>query len=479
MIRLSLNEKSLTPEIPMALGGDVMGSPALGFDTLTGGSIRIPSTDTRYGATWGGEITPSDLEYANRREPIGHFTTAFIAKDVFDNWFELDDPKTKDKKDPELDLKVQKLLIALKAKKVLTEALEYERTFGYSLIVGKFDDATAQGKISAQQMLTKPLTANSKLLKIVAYSKKQVTSTGKEKKINSDRFGQPVEYRLNRGPGHKRLRVHYTRVIRIETRTGGVSALDAIWNDITAFSNIRWGLAQFLWRMGSPFMELKLHGYKPQQLRELRDSNIFGDLMTRTYILTNETMDVNIVGAAGAAINPEPYTKTIMESMSAGTRIPEPSFRGAQAGALTGSEVNEREYFKLISTVQSDVEDDVRQLITWACMSSEDEELKNLKDYLITWLGGVELGDLKKAQIELIKEQANQIRLQYMKVNEVRKLNEIKEELSDEEVAQLKGQVTPQLPFGMETELPGLEGNIQVTTATGETFLVKKLKELS
>ena len=200
--------------------------------------------------------------------------------------------------------------------------------------------------------------------------------------------------------------------------------------------------------------------------------------MSRTHGLINEDMEFKFEGALGAALNPAPYVTPVLESMAIGTRIPEPILRGAQAGALTGSEVNEREYFKLISTVQSDVEPDIRQLIKWLLLGVDDEELTGLEEFDFVWMGGVELGDLAKAQIDLVKEQANQIRLQYMKVNEVRSLNEIEGELSEEEVAQLKGTITPQLPFGMETEVPGLPDLIQVTTPTGETFLVRKLKKL-
>ena len=190
---MSLNRKLKNEsDVPIALGGDLMKSPAMGFtgDALVGGSIRIPITASEYGATFGGEISDTDREYAALREPIGHFTVYFVAKDVFDNWFEIDDPATEDEKDPELDKKIQTLLKQVNAKKVLTEALEYERTYGYSLIVGQFNDAESQTDLS------QPLTAGSELLKIVAYSKKQVTSIKKDKDINSNRFGKPLELSL-------------------------------------------------------------------------------------------------------------------------------------------------------------------------------------------------------------------------------------------------------------------------------------------
>ncbi|MEM3161537.1 MAG: hypothetical protein QW056_00920 [Candidatus Bathyarchaeia archaeon] len=56
---------------------------------------------------------------------------------------------------------------------------------------------------------------------------------------------------------------------------------------------------------------------------------------------------------AGRALDPEPYYTPIMENTSVGTSIPMAVLRKVQAGALAGSEVNQREYLKHISVCQS------------------------------------------------------------------------------------------------------------------------------
>jgi hypothetical protein len=92
--------------------------------------------------------------------------------------------------------------------------------------------------------------------------------------------------------------------------------------------------------------------------------------------------------------------------------------RGSQAGALTGSEVNEREYFKVISDAQSRYEPSVRQLIDAliACGQIQTQ----VKDYKIVWFGGFELSDTQKAQIALNFAQAREKMLNWMMIDEVR-----------------------------------------------------------
>ena len=132
----------------------------------------------------------------------------------------------------------------------------------------------------------------------------------------------------------------------------------------------------------------------------------------------SEKQTLDFKGVAGRALNPEPYCNPIMESLSTGTGIPLAILRGSQAGALTGSEVNEREYFKVISDAQSRYEPSVRELIDAliACGQIKTQ----VKDYKIVWLGGFELSEVEKAQIELNYAQAREKMLSWMTVDEVR-----------------------------------------------------------
>ncbi|PIX31702.1 hypothetical protein COZ60_03115, partial [Candidatus Bathyarchaeota archaeon CG_4_8_14_3_um_filter_42_8] len=85
---------------------------------------------------------------------------------------------------------------------------------------------------------------------------------------------------------------------------------------------------------------------------------------------------------------------------------------------LAGSEVNEREYFKLISDCQSRYEPGIMDLIDRLM------ETKQIPDvhYRINWVGGFEVNPRDKAAAELDRIRGLQIMTGWMTVNEIREV---------------------------------------------------------
>jgi hypothetical protein len=444
-------------------------------------SIRIPQVSTSLGAGFGDEISDSDREFAAEREPVAHFIVYGVAADVIDKWFHIDDVDT-EKADPKLDQAFQKALHSLHAKRELLKALELERLHGWSLIVGGFSDAQDTEKLRI------PKRNGSQLLQLAVYPKTAVHVESKDENPASPRFGEPIIYRLDRGGG-KYLFVHYTRCKKAQTRTNGKSVLDPIWDDITCGRNIRWAAAQWMYRYGSGFPVIKFPaGTTYEQLEDYESGGAFSDIMSRTYLLTvqnsiaeNDGMDINFIGAEGKTLNPKPFFETNDEQISKGTGIPQPKLVGAQAGAVTGSELNQQEYYKIISRIQSFFEDSVRWVIDSLIESRQVKitrqqgapdkikkvfrrfadgikhiitgidckQIDNLStfDYNIVWNSPFELSEIDETQVALQKAQADQIRLQYMTVDEVRALNDL-DPLPDGQGATLATKSQPQnTPF--------------------------------
>ena len=428
-------------EITRAKTGTIISQDTLAKMALdSAGSIRIPQASVSGGAGFGDSITDDDREWAVNREPVAYRVTYMVADDVFDKWFTVDDPETEGG-DPDMDRKIQKALRGLEAQSILSDALALERTYGWSLILGAFSDAQSTTDLS------KELKEGSELTDLAVYPKTRVTSIERDRDPESERFGEPVTYNVDRGSG-KRLRVHHTRTIHVQTRPTGLSVLDPVWDDLTNLRNIRWGMGQTIYRYGSGFPVLTLNGKTLEQIQAYVESGYFSNLMSRTYLLKNESMDIDFKGVQGSALNPEPYYKAILENLSAGTGIPEALLRGAQAGALTGSEVNEREYFKVISSIQSKVEPIVRQLITWILPQATGEVV----DFEVNWRGGFEPSEKDKAATELMHQQARELETRYKTLDEVRMSEGLKE-----------------LPSGLGTAVLGLAKTQQASQFSGAT----------
>ncbi len=379
-----------------------------------GTSLGIRGAGESSQATFGEPINTSDLLFAVKREPVAHRVVFTVAHDIFDNWFEAEE--VADAPNENLNDQVQAALSALNAKSVFTEMAIFERLYGWAIIV--------IGYVDHAENLGDPVEKPSEIRELAAYAPTQfsVHSSDEDTDPNSPRFGLPVHYTLSRGRGAERVKVHYTRVIHFATRLldhpyKGLSVLEPVYDDLTVLRNIRWGMGQTLYRYGSGFPDIEIQGATKKQLDEFEASQQFKNLNARTYFLHNEKQKVEFKGLQGRTLDPEPYYVPIMENLSAGSGIPMAILRGAQAGALTGSGVNEREYFKMISDAQSRYEPGLRQLID---LLMEAGQIPQVEEYEIGWLGGFEVNPIDKSAIEVNNARADTLREDFLTVNELR-----------------------------------------------------------
>jgi len=121
----------------------------------------------------------------------------------------------------------------------------------------------------------------------------------------------------------------------------------------------------------------------------------------------------------------------------------------------------------LISDEQTAYEDGIRELINIIASTTEPEG--KIPDYAFNWKSTFELTEEKKADIELKKLQALQIKMEFMKRNEIRKeydpeLTELSEEEGGNEIA---GRSTPK-------QAPSF-----IPESEGDSFLVTRVNKRS
>jgi len=185
------------------------------------------------------------------------------------------------------------------------------------------------------------------------------------------------------------------------------------------------------------FADVTLKGKKSQrQLDNFETDNNLSALDARSHFLHGSDSKVEWIGAKGKALDPEPYANISLESLSCGSRIPVSHLRGATAGTLAGSEVNDREYWSGIAMQQSLLERVIWDLID---RLMDVGQIDRVVDYNLVWPSGFELSDQTVSEIELRDAQTLKLKLEWMTVNEVR----------DE-------QGLDQLPDGAGQVVPGL-----------------------
>lgn len=440
-------------------------------DTVPHGQgIQIPRSGTGGGGEYGADITDTLRTFAITREPVAYRTVFTVAHDIFDNWFELElEGEESNVKSKAFDKTLQKKLSELHAKQELTRMAVFERGYGWAILV--------LGYIDAAESLKDPLTSPQGLQEIKAYGPPQiqVDDGDLDNDIKSARFGLPVYYHIRRADKMQGdLIVHYTRVIHFATRLinhdwKGQSVLDPVWDDLNVLRNIRWGMGQTMYRYGSGFPDITFTGAELDDINDWIDSGAFQNLNARTYFAHSEDQILEFKGLQGRALDPMNYYLPPMEHISAGTGIPLAVLRGVQAGALTGSEVNQMEYYGLISDEQSGYEHGIQLLIN-AIMNVLPEA--ETVDFQFNWLGGFELDEEKQANIKLLEAQELQIRGQWHTRNELRKMedpdvDDLSEEQGGEEI------LGKTLPFGNNEK----QENPLEQMKEGASFLVTEMSK--
>ena len=366
---------------------------------------------TGFTAEFGQPITNADITRALRRIPIAHRIVFAVAHDIFDNWFEVE-PLEESVDKEKFNEQVQKVLLLLDAKDVFTRAAVFERAYGWSIVVIGYQDKAST--------LKEPVQQPEKIVSLEAYGPQSMEEPEIDMDEGSERFGLPKTYKI-RVAEAKTVEVHHSRVIHFATRLldnpwKGISVLEPVWDVLTCLWNELWGMGQTMHRYGSGFPVVTVKGVPRSKVEEYERQA--GPLTAKTQLWCDENTTIEFKGLAGRALDPEPYYTPMMENISAGTSIPMAILRGAQAGQLAGSEVNEREYFKLISDCQSRYEPGIMELID---RLMETGQIPNVH-YRINWLGGFEINPRDKAAAELDRVRALQLMTNWMTVNEIRQL---------------------------------------------------------
>jgi hypothetical protein len=387
------------------------------YDSVPFASLRTPSTRGLFGS----KIDDRELLFAVQREPAAFRIVFGVAKDTLDNWFTIELVDKDDK--GAVNAAVQKELNRLQAKWKFIKLLTLKRLFGYSLLLKGYEDsaATLEAKVSDK---------TAKIAYIEPYSKLEINRFVDVDDPKDDRDGYPAFYVMKKSAGlaSNQIRVHYTRAILcssliVDHRYLGWSVLQALYDDLTGYRYMRYGLYQTMIRYGSGFPDVTLKGPEADQkaIDAFIASGQFDNLNGMKYFVHNETQQLEFKGFAAATLNPINYYQIALETLSMGSGIPEPVLKGSQAGAITGSEINERAYFKVISDEQTDFEYVIRDLVDsillYLELSSEEDPL----DYKIVWKPSYEPTQKEKAELDFLNAQTAEKELLCKTVDEVRK----------------------------------------------------------
>jgi len=306
-----------------------------------------------------------------------------------------------------------------------------------------------------------------KLLLLTPYPWSRVNVSKYDTDDSSFRFGKPLVYEIERGDGGT-LKVHWSKIIHDAPRifddpVEGMSVVQILYDDATAFRNMRWGLYQTIFRYGSGFPHIHLPGATRKQIQDMINAGEFDYINSRGFFVTGGKGDdketIDFIGVQGVTLNPDPYLKMSFENFSLASRIPQDIFKGVSAGRITGSEFNERNYYKYISGEQNSKTPVVRSLVDRLLATGQIEPADGRvkfppgSEYVVEWYSAFELNEVDQTRIALWKSTTYKNYGAFMMVDEIRALEKLKP-LKDE-----KGQVVLEL---RRLEVQAMKGSPQV-----------------
>ena len=363
--------------------------------------------------TFGSPISMSQIVFAAMREPVAKRVVVDVAFDMMAKGFSVEEMA--EEPNPEWSRQVSRVLDALNMKEKLRELIIFERLYGWAALGLSLIDYGVDP--------SKPAENPRKVLSLTVFSEHNcsVQSTDEEKRTESERAGLPNLYTVQIGSAQKKI--HWTRMIHFASRRmghpwKGVPVLAVLYSDLTAFRNAREAILRTIRTHAAGFADIRFKDKKSRkQLDNFEADNHLSDLDSRKYFVHDIGSRIEWIGAKGKALDPGPYVDVSLESLSCGSRIPVTHLKGATAGTIAGSEVNDREYWGGVAMQQSLLEAIVWDLID---LLMETGQIDHVEDYNLVWPPGFELSEPTKADIMVKEAQARNLQLGWMTVDEVR-----------------------------------------------------------
>jgi hypothetical protein len=339
--------------------------------------------------------TATNLLKVAWEDPIGHRICVLLSTNVFDDWFTIkkksDDPLEETREHPE-NKQIQEEFLRMNAKYHFTQALIGERIFGRAFLVYNYNIHRDEVELGYQVATMDVFTDENMMIPQESYD----LTTGEPQYI--------VVY-PNAAYGSVTEQVSWTDLSMWCTRPKGrsyegYSAMNSVWDlmvylresiDAAAWMIKKYGLGVWVWY---------IKGGMSTELKDAVEDTVQGMSGRRAILLEMDKVDRiewsgPPTGGTSSTIEIADYE---LGMISAGCGIPKDIFTGVSAGAITGSEINNKALYATINKIQSDITPYVLDAISRMGYSTDD--------MLIEWNTRYATDELEQAQIRQLNADA-------------------------------------------------------------------------
>ncbi|MDB9247461.1 DUF1073 domain-containing protein [Halorubrum ezzemoulense] len=234
-------------------------------------------------------------------------------------------------------------------------------------------------------------------------------------RIDDKRFEEPIGYLYDRGAAFQPLLIHPSRVYHVAWRRDvdgnvndetwgryeGDSVLRPIIHLLRNLQKSNWANAQTMFRHSSPLHVMEVpEGASQEQYDKAEDAT--RNINAKSSITEPPNFDLRIEDNE-TNVDPEPHFNVIFDQICAGTEFTRSVLFGTQAGTVSGSETDIKNYFNKVERLREDrFEQELREIVDWwADISDGRTELgipNDAADFDIDWGPLFKLSALDRAE---------------------------------------------------------------------------------
>ena len=250
---------------------------------------------------------------------------------------------------------------------------------------------------------------NAKLEEIIAKPKKDIVKTEYEKDPMSPLYAKPISYEVTTKGGNKT--VHASRLWPLVSASldddEPTSILYSLADQLYLMGNQDWAFGQLPWKYAAGFNVAYLPNDATDPEYDEFEADFFPNENNLYVIRKGPTPELSYdfeFKYPGGHVDPKEYTARMWDEVAGGSGIPKCILFGTEAGAVTGSEINVRDYMKTIARLRE-------QRFEWLLRKlypilREHNDIDIPEDVVDEWPSVWELNDNEQAELDVKRARA-------------------------------------------------------------------------
>ncbi len=297
------------------------------------------------------QLTTDLYDELYERMGVAHKIVTRLSDDRFDRWFNVitESEEFKDR----LALLNSSKKEGLNIRNNQKIARKFAMRHGYSVIFFQYNDQAKD--------ISEPVLNPRFIEKLQVITKPEIKEIELDKNPESETFGDILFYHLKPevfDGSYSDIKIHASRCIHVMNDTTkdpeGISLYKPMYNWLNIFDNTAWSIGQSFFRYAGGFPVLTVKGWDALSDDERDDyMKQWENVNSMTGFVTGDGYSVEFKGAEGRALSPKEYFEAGLSLIAAAGDLPYSLLIGVNAGAVSGSETNLKDYYSDISSKQT------------------------------------------------------------------------------------------------------------------------------